>query len=267
MSGNDIVASLSVFMASERSLQLIYDQLFGEDDNETSAIASTALQAGFSVHAITQATQPVTFSQPDGLLLYKSWLSQQQQELLLASIQSEGWLRGTENQAMWFGALPVWAQEIADGLPLTLWPKQMSSRQPNFDQMIVNGYQPGEGICSHVDLLKFEDGIVIISLGSAATMSFTKTDSSVTQGSPAPQSESLWLDRQTDACSGKTCQSDGSCSGEHVQQSVYLQAGDVLLLQGEARYGWKHGIAFNQTYTLQSLERRVSITLRKLVQD
>lgn len=73
-------------MISERSLQLIYDQLFGADDgaddSETSAIASTAQQAGFSVHAITQATQPVTFRQPDGLLLYQSWLSQQQQVLL-----------------------------------------------------------------------------------------------------------------------------------------------------------------------------------------
>lgn len=26
---------------------------------------------------------------------------------------------------MWFGALPSWAQELADGLPLSVWPQQV----------------------------------------------------------------------------------------------------------------------------------------------
>ena len=132
--------------------------------------------------------------------------------------------------------------------------------------MIVNGYQPGEGISSHVDLLKFEDGIVNISLGSPATMTFTKITASVAQGS-SRQPEALWPNGQTNACHGETNLSDGTCSGGDVLQHVHLQAGDLLMLQGEARYGWKHGIDINQPCSLQSLQRRVSITLRKLVQN
>lgn len=208
----------------------------------------------------------------------------------MACITSEGWLEGTENQAMWFGALPVWAQELADDLPLSLWPEQVnvavhmhelnhfslqndftlymqiSGRQPNFNQMIVNMYQPGEGISSHVDLLKFEDGIAIISLGSPATMTFTKIDTSVTKGLPPFQPEALWPNRPTGAYS-KTSLPAGSCLGNNLQQNVYLQAGDLLLLQGDARYRWKHGIAFNQACSLQYLKKRISITLRRLVQN
>ncbi|CAM6086526.1 unnamed protein product [Calypogeia fissa] len=33
--------------------------------------------------------------------------------------------------------------------------------------MIVNMYQPGEGISAHVDLLRFEDGDLIIASGPA----------------------------------------------------------------------------------------------------
>lgn len=35
-------------------------------------------------------------------------------------------------------------------------------------------YHPGEGICAHVDLARFEDCILVISLGDAAVMHFTQ---------------------------------------------------------------------------------------------
>ena len=67
-----------------------------------------------------------------------------------------------------------------------------------FDQLTANVYEPGEGICAHVDLHKFEDGIAIVSLGSAAVMDFTF----------------------------------GSC-----HERLLLRPGDVLLLEGDARWG------------------------------
>ena len=150
---------------------------------------------------------------------------------------------------------------------------QISGRQPTFDQMIVNSYQPGEGISSHVDLLKFEDGIAIISLGSSATMTFTNIDSAADcmpltdkSLSHATQSEHSRPNRCAESTYSNTSVPDGSHPGEDLQQNVHLKAGDLLLLQGEARYRWKHGIAFNQPCSVQSSERRVSVTLRKLVQ-
>lgn len=56
-------------------------------------------------------------------------------------------------------------------IPTTL--SQVQQRQPVFDQLIVNRYQPGEGIQPHVDLLRFEDGVAVMSLGGPAIMTFT----------------------------------------------------------------------------------------------
>ena len=39
--------------------------------------------------------------------------------------------------------------------------------------MIMNVYQPGEGLKQHTDLVRFADGICIVSLGSSATLLFT----------------------------------------------------------------------------------------------
>lgn len=48
----------------------------------------------------------------------------------------------------------------------------MRLRSPPFDSLAVNSYEAGEGIRSHVDLLRFEDGIAIVSLLSAVSMDF-----------------------------------------------------------------------------------------------
>ena len=73
---------------------------------------------------------------------------------------------------------------------------QTAQRRPLFDQLIVNLYQPGEGLKPHVDLLRFQDGIAIVSLQSSAILAFTR--------------------------------------GEEVVD-VRLDPGDLLLLEGEAR--------------------------------
>jgi hypothetical protein len=33
---------------------------------------------------------------------------------------------------------------------------QFQDRRPMFDHLLVNIYNPGEGLCQHVDLLRFE---------------------------------------------------------------------------------------------------------------
>ena len=73
---------------------------------------------------------------------------------------------------------------------------QTAARQPLFDQLIANKYEPGEGLKPHVDLMRFQDGIAIVSLQASAVLSFTK--------------------------------------GER-KHGVLLSPGDLLLLEGEAR--------------------------------
>ena len=73
---------------------------------------------------------------------------------------------------------------------------QIALRWPLFDQLIANLYQPGEGLKSHVDLLRFQDGIAIVSLRSSAILAFTRGKQRV---------------------------------------DVQLDPGDLLLLEGDAR--------------------------------
>ncbi|KAI0068491.1 hypothetical protein BV25DRAFT_1866504 [Artomyces pyxidatus] len=76
-------------------------------------------------------------------------------------------------------------------------------------QAIINLYRPGEGISPHVDLLRrFGDGIIGVSLGSGCVMDF--------------------------------CRAQGGGGSE--MWDVYLPERSVLVLSGEARYGWTHGI-------------------------
>lgn len=89
-------------------------------------------------------------------------------------------------------------------------------------QAIINLYRPGEGISPHVDLLqRFGDGIVGLSLGSGCVMQFQ----------PAPGG-------------GASSRGDGaSCTGDLRRSwDLYLPERSVLVLSGDSRYGWTHGI-------------------------
>lgn len=75
---------VSLFMSSERSLQLLYDQLFGADDRDedgTSLVTSNALQADLHMCA---AERPVVLDRPAGLHLFRAFVSQQEQVRMLA---------------------------------------------------------------------------------------------------------------------------------------------------------------------------------------
>ncbi len=102
------------------------------------------------------------------------------------------------------------------------------------DQVIVNEYKPGQGISSHIDCEPcFENMIVSLSLGSSCIMDFTHK-----------------LDKTK-------------------KMPVWLAPRSIIVLKGESRYYWLHGIAprksdqwDGQTYNRQ---RRVSLTFRRVI--
>jgi alkylated DNA repair dioxygenase AlkB len=120
-----------------------------------------------------------------------------------------------------------------------LFPPEGSEASKAHRQAIVNRYAPGEGISPHVDLLgRYGDGIVGVSLGSGCVMVFERTD------------------------------------GSEERQDVYLPPRSVIVLTGEARFDWSHGIEKRTEDTvcredgeLEVLERetRVSVTFRWLL--
>jgi len=112
-------------------------------------------------------------------------------------------------------------------------------------QIIINKYLPGDGITPHVDLLsRFDDGIIGLSLGSGTVMDFRQVNS----------------------------------DDERSQYGVYLPPGCIIVLTGEARYRWTHGIAKRTHDWVQRLEHetravrleretRFSITFRWLLPE
>jgi len=137
-------------------------------------------------------------------------------------------------QALCFGAMPAWLDPAVACIPPDAMPPEFAQREPRFDHMLVNIYEPGEGLNQHVDLLRFEDGIISISLSSACVMVFTHIRS-------------------------------------RAEVPILLEPGDVLCMHGPARYEWTHGIPARlsdewEGRTLER-ERRVSITLRRMRPD
>lgn len=131
------------------------------------------------------------------------------------------------DRSMRLGELPAWALAVAE----TLQKLGLLSRPA--DQLIVNEYEPGQGISNHVDCEPCFDGIIAsASLGSACVMNFTRR-----------------------------------ATGEVVP--VLLEPGSVVVLTGEARYGWMHGIPARRTDTFEGRKfprsRRVSLTFRKVI--
>ncbi|XP_075222334.1 tRNA (carboxymethyluridine(34)-5-O)-methyltransferase ALKBH8 isoform X2 [Lycorma delicatula] len=104
------------------------------------------------------------------------------------------------------------------------------------DQLTVNEYQPGQGIPSHVDTHSpFESPIISLSLGSDVIMDFKHRD-----GRKVP---------------------------------VLLPRRSLLIMDGESRYDWSHGITPRKLDVVQSLEYgliskersvRTSFTFRKI---
>lgn len=102
-----------------------------------------------------------------------------------------------------------------------------------------------QGICPHVDLMRFEDGIAIVSLESSCVMHFTQVKEASATG-------------------------EGRIDNPHaVKIPVYLTPGSLVIMSGEARYLWKHEINRKQGFQMWEGEvlnqkKRTSITMRKL---
>jgi alkylated DNA repair dioxygenase AlkB len=125
------------------------------------------------------------------------------------------------------GALPDWLQHYA----VRLQQAGLFSEMP--DQVIINEYQPGQGISAHIDCVPcFTDTIASLSLGSPCVMDFTH-----------------------------------SKKGE--KSSLLLEPLSLLVLADDARYVWQHAIAGRRMdrYNGQIIERtrRISLTFRKVI--
>lgn len=98
------------------------------------------------------------------------------------------------------------------------------------NQVIINNYEPGQGIASHIDNKIFDKQIATLSLLSGIQMDFARN------------------------------------SDIH---SLYLEPKSLAIFEDDARYEYTHGIVARKSDIVNSKKinrsRRVSITFRKLI--
>ena len=193
------------------------------------------------------AFEPSALPQIPGLAYIPDFLTAGQQDRTLDSIDGSPWMTTLERAVqhygwrydyrsravtadMRIGALPDWVEHLAE----RLYPETSTfDRVP--DQAIVNEYLPGQGIAMHIDRQCFGDTVATVSLGDAWQMDFRP----------------LGADR-----SGTL--------------RMVLAPGSALILSGDARHRWLHGIAKRRRERLEHggwrpRERRVSVTFRTVL--
>ena len=182
------------------------------------------------------------FGQVSGVGYHCDFITPLEEKAFLQAIDAGDWLHDLKRRVQHFGykydykirriearlkigALPDWLQ----GLAIKLQEGGYFDNIP--DQVIINEYEPGQGITPHIDCEPcFADTVVSLSLNSTAVMEFSKGDDRL---------------------------------------SFLLEPRSIIVLSGEARYDWKHAIPARKKDLYQGIvyprKRRLSLTFRKVI--
>lgn len=181
----------------------------------------------------------VTVPRISGLVYYPQYIDPKHESDLVTAIDAEPWDTTWKRRRQPYGA--TYGKQNESRREIPAWASFLVDRlyaegiseQP-FDQMLVNEYFPGQGIALHKDYEPFDRTVVSLSLLSACVMDFRH------------------------ATNGQ-------------QDSILLEPRSLLVLSGEARYEWQHGIATRKSDrwqgTLIRRSRRLSVTFRLLKQQ
>jgi alkylated DNA repair dioxygenase AlkB len=179
-----------------------------------------------------------------GLVYIGDYINTNSQDLLLQWVDQQAWLGDLKRRVQHYGyKYDYKARRIDDNMYLGALPRQLERLALKLhddgwmpylaDQVIVNEYEPGQGISSHIDCEPcFDDTIISLTLGSGCIMNYTNK---------AERSQVI---------------------------PIWLEPRSLIVMQGEARYQWLHSIPARQKdeYNGQAImrERRVSLTFRKI---
>jgi len=203
-----------------------------------------------------------------GLELFPDFVSETEAQELLAAIDACAWDTSIKRKVQHYGHAFDYARlAIADDsaaappqLPefAALVVQRLTSlgRLPHtVNQLTVNEYLPGIGIASHCDAHSaFEDGIVSLTLGSGIVMEFRRPEADNSSGKVSVgKHHRLALPPASE--------------DNALHKNVWLPTNSLLIMRGEARYAWQHGIAWRKTDCIndgQTLARgrRISMTFR-----
>ena len=183
-------------------------------------------------------------SKIEGLSYVPAYISNTEHNDLWQSVNAEKWLGDLKRRVqhygykydyraryidyfMRIGELPEWSKSIAQRLYEDGYMPELP------DQLIVNEYEPGQGIASHIDCQPcFKDTVISLSMGSACTMNFANIHTK-----------------------------------EKVE--VYLEPKSLVVLKDDARYKWTHGITGKKSDIFKGNKAyrttRISLTFRNII--
>jgi alkylated DNA repair dioxygenase AlkB len=178
-----------------------------------------------------QRTPPI-----HGLHYVAGYVSEADEASLTKEIDRLPWDTSWERRRQPYGGAYGGARQAAP--PIPKWERELADRiyrdgltERPFDQMLVNEYQPGQGIAMHRDYEPYDRTVASLSLLSFCVMDFR---------------------RVTD---------------KH-RESILLERRSLIVLSDEARYEWEHGIARRKSDVWDGTRlpraRRLSITFRSL---
>jgi hypothetical protein len=157
------------------------------------------------------------------------------------------------------GSLPPPLREIAEELVSSgVFPPVTP---PN--HVLLNEYQPGQGILPHTDGPLYESRTATLSLSSNVVIEFSKRLSTSEIGSSTGTSTLELVGN--DATDSDTCQSTGGNFMQSSPLQVFLEAGSLLLFQDDAYLRYCHGIAMD-VWNDETTERCLNAPPHQIVQ-
>lgn len=177
-----------------------------------------------------------------GLSLIPNFITGNEERQLIVAIDQQPWITELKRRVQHYGyRYDYKARNVTPDLKLGDIPDWLTGLchrlqseglfQAKPDQIIVNEYQPGQGIAAHIDCVPcFGESIASLSLASPCVMDFTdKADEKI---------------------------------------PVLLKPRSLVLLSGDARYQWRHSIAPRKTDKYEGnitpRSRRLSLTFRNV---
>lgn len=169
-----------------------------------------------------------------GLTYVPEFISPADEKALLNFIDASPWDTHWQRRIQPYGDSYGFTSSAA---PMPAWGSGLAERlyREGFtpflcDRMLVNEYLPGQGISPHVDYEPYDRTVVSLSLGSACIMDFERVDGT-------------------------------------AKVAAWLEPRSLLVMDGEARYLWTHGIAARRKDAWNGAPfkrgRRVSVTFRR----
>lgn len=184
------------------------------------------------------------FPEVPGLGYISNFLSPEEEQTIITNLDNAPWSTELERRVQHYGFKYNYrSRRIDESMrvgALPQWMQHFGERLVSLgafstlpDQAIVNEYLPGQGIAPHVDCEPcFGENIVSITLCSGCQMDFTQKHSK-------------------------------------VKFSVWLAPRSAIVLSGESRYDWLHGISKRKSDIVDEVAvnraRRISLTYRTVI--